>query len=345
MKITIVYESMFGNTHEVAQAIGDGVRKAHPDADVECVAVGNASAELIKTTDLLVVGGPTHIRHMTTGFSRKMGISGEEKAEAKGEPAHELETDAEGPGLREWFDHLPKAREGDKAAAFDTRLGSALAGGAAYGIAHRLHKHGYYLVKNPEGFVVDEAHGPLRTGEIERAKEWGTQLVRASVSTTTTPIPTQSKGNKTPVRSGGNKAPAVPIWWPRDLRDLSSDWGSTRWPFLDAEEFIKVEEFIKGDHLVIRAELPGVDPDRDIDVSVDNGILTIAAERQESNREKLDKGYRSEFRYGSFIRQVRLPAGTSAEVISATYQHGVLDIRMPKPTPEAPARRVQIQRA
>ena len=109
MKITIVYESMFGNTHEVAQAIGDGVRKAHPDADVECVAVGNASAELIKTTDLLVVGGPTHIRHMTTGFSRKMGISGEEKAEAKGEPAHELETDAEGPGLREWFDHLPKA--------------------------------------------------------------------------------------------------------------------------------------------------------------------------------------------------------------------------------------------
>ena len=85
---------------------------------------------------------------------------------------------------------------------------------------------------------------------------------------------------------------------------------------------------------MIRAELPGVDPDRDIDVSVDNGVLTIAAERQESTREKLDKGYRSEFRYGSFVRQVRLPAGTSAEVVSAAYKDGVLEIRMPKPTPE-----------
>ena len=86
---------------------------------------------------------------------------------------------------------------------------------------------------------------------------------------------------------------------------------------------------------MIRAELPGVDPDRDIDVSVDNGVLTIAAERQESNREQLEKGYRSEFRYGSFVRQVRLPAGTSAEVVSAAYKDGVLEIRMPKPTQEA----------
>jgi hypothetical protein len=109
-----------------------------PCTSWRCVAVGNAAPELIKSTDLLVVGGPTHIRHMTTIFSRKMGISGEEKAEAKGEPAHELETYAEGPGLREWFDHLPKGRAGGKAAAFDTRLDSVLAGGAAYGIAHRL---------------------------------------------------------------------------------------------------------------------------------------------------------------------------------------------------------------
>ena len=68
------------------------------------------------------------------------------------------------------------------AAAFDTRLGSALAaGGAGYGIAHTLQGHGYGLVKNPEGFILDDAYGPLRAGEIERAKEWGAQLVRASV--------------------------------------------------------------------------------------------------------------------------------------------------------------------
>jgi HSP20 family protein len=146
-----------------------------------------------------------------------------------------------------------------------------------------------------------------------------------------------------------SKTSAALTRWPRDLTDLWAGWplGPTEWPFLDinAEEFIKVEEFIDGDHLVIRAELPGVDPDRDIDVSVDNGVLTIAAERQESNREKLEKGYRSEFRYGSFVRQVRLPAGISAEVVSAAYKDGVLEIRMPKPTPEAASRRIQIQRA
>src|SRR5512132_4435975 len=192
MKITIVYESMFGNTHEVAQAISEGAREASPDGDVECVAVGDASPELIKSTDLLVVGGPTHIRGMTSGFSRKMGISGEQKAEAKGESPHELEPDADGPGLREWFNGLPKVDEG-RAAAFDTRLVSSMAGGAARGIARRLRKHGYQLVTDPEGFIVDDAYGPMRAGEVERAKQWGAQLVQTRPSVTTQPVPSQSK--------------------------------------------------------------------------------------------------------------------------------------------------------
>jgi hypothetical protein len=96
--------------HEVAEAISEGAREAQPDADVGCVAVAAASPELIKSTDLLVVGGPTHIRGMTSGFSRKMGVSGEEKAEAKGEPTHEMEEDAEGPGVREWFDVYRRLR-------------------------------------------------------------------------------------------------------------------------------------------------------------------------------------------------------------------------------------------
>jgi HSP20 family protein len=131
--------------------------------------------------------------------------------------------------------------------------------------------------------------------------------------------------------------------WPRDLTDLWGGWqpfGAMNWPFRD----IRVEEFVDGGQLVVRAEVPGVDPDRDIDVSVDNGVLTIAAERRESSREKLDKGFHSEFRYGSFVRQVRLPAGTSPEVVSATYKDGVLEIRMPKPSAEAASRRIQIQR-
>ena len=65
------------------------------------------------------------------------------------------------------------------------------------------------------------------------------------------------------------------------------------WPFRDieTEEFIKVEEFIDGDHLVIRAELPGVEPDRDIDVSVDDSVLTIAAERQEEQSQEARQGW------------------------------------------------------
>ena len=175
-----MYESMFGNTHEVAQAISDGVRTAQPDAEVECVAVGDALPELIKSTDLLVVGGPTHIRGMTSGFSRQLGVSGEEKAEVEGRPVHELEADADGPGVREWFDGLPKVEDARSAAAFDTRLGSHMAGGAARGIARRLRRHGYHLVSDPEGFVVEDAYGPLRPGELERAKQWGAQLVRAT---------------------------------------------------------------------------------------------------------------------------------------------------------------------
>ena len=68
MKVTVVYERMFGNTRKVAS---DGVREAHPGAHVECVAVGRAAAELIWFTDLLIVGGPTHLCRMTTGLSRK----------------------------------------------------------------------------------------------------------------------------------------------------------------------------------------------------------------------------------------------------------------------------------
>jgi HSP20 family protein len=139
-----------------------------------------------------------------------------------------------------------------------------------------------------------------------------------------------------------SQSAGISIRWPRDLMDMwsGSPFGAMSWPFRD----IKVEEFVDGEQLVVRAEVPGVDPERDIDVSVENGVLTISAERRESNREKIDRGFHSEFRYGSFVRQIRLPAGTSSEVVSATYKDGVLEIRMPKPSAEAASRRIQIQR-
>ena len=136
--------------------------------------------------------------------------------------------------------------------------------------------------------------------------------------------------------------------WPRDLADLWNGMPfADTWPFRHSAEGaapIKVEEYVEGDHLVVKAEIPGVDPERDIEVTVDDGMLTIAAQRQERTSEKSDQGYRSEFRYGSFLRQIRLPKGASPDVVSATYKDGVLEIRLPKPAEDAEARRIPIER-
>ena len=97
---------------------------------------------------------------------------------------------------------------------------------------------------------------------------------------------------------------------------------------------IRVEEFLDGNTLVVRAEAPGLDPDKDIDVSVVNGSLHIRAERREEKEEK-DKGsYRSEFRYGSFFRALPLPRDVKEEDIKATYKDGVLEVRTPVPERE-----------
>ncbi|WP_086830437.1 flavodoxin domain-containing protein [Streptomyces sp. NRRL B-24572] len=178
MRAVIVYESLFGNTREIADAIGEGVQQAHPDAEVECVAVADALPERIGPTDLLVVGGPTHMRGMTTGMSRKMGLKTEEKEAEKAERPFTPEEGAEGPGVRSWFhDTLPKAHTGTHAAAaFDTRADMRLAGAAAVGIARRLRGHGYELVAEPEGFIIEDTEGPLREGELDRARAWGAAL-------------------------------------------------------------------------------------------------------------------------------------------------------------------------
>jgi hypothetical protein len=172
MRAVIVYESLFGNTHRIAQAISEGIREADARAETLCLPAAQATPDLVQDPDLLVVGGPTHIRGMTSRFSRKMGRKTEGKADAKPEP------DAGGPGLRGWFDSVPRPRSGRSAAAFDTRLDSRMAGGAAAGIARRLRAHGYLLTAEPEGFIVEDAAGPLRAGELDRAKAWGATLCR-----------------------------------------------------------------------------------------------------------------------------------------------------------------------
>ncbi|MGY1616216.1 flavodoxin family protein [Geodermatophilus sp. SYSU D00691] len=183
MRVAVVYESLYGNTREVAEAIAGGVTDARPDATVDLVRVAEAEHGRVAAADLLIVGGPTHMRGMTTGMSRHMGVS----SEARKPPAeaHELEPGAEGPGVRDWFHGLPHAQGHRPAAAFDTRIGARLAGGAAGGIAHRLRRHGYEVVAEPEGFLVqDDGEGPLKDGERERARAWAAELVRRAAPVT-----------------------------------------------------------------------------------------------------------------------------------------------------------------
>ncbi|OFI38129.1 heat-shock protein Hsp20 [Arthrobacter sp. SW1] len=94
---------------------------------------------------------------------------------------------------------------------------------------------------------------------------------------------------------------------------------------------MRVEEEIKDNVLTVRAELPGVDPDKDVEIAVTDGTLQIKAERRESSEKKEDDSYRSEFRYGSMFRSIPLPKGVNEEDICATYKDGVLEIRAPLP--------------
>ncbi len=169
MKVTIVYESMFGGTRAIAEAIGNG---CGPRADVEVVNVTHADARKVDGTDLLVVGGPTHAWGMSRPSTRK-GAPG-----YRDKPGSDLvlEPGADtGPGVREWLTGLGQAHA--DAAAFDTRLRapSAITGRASRGIKRQLSKHGLTMITRPESFLVTKQNH-LVEGEIDRAWAWGSHL-------------------------------------------------------------------------------------------------------------------------------------------------------------------------
>lgn len=142
-------------------------------------------------------------------------------------------------------------------------------------------------------------------------------------------------------------APARRRWGILDpwFEDWMPGWAE-RWERLLTEGpgALRVEEFTEDDTAVVRVEAPGLDPEKDVEITVADGVLEIRAERREESRTE-DKGrYRSEFRYGSFRRSVPLPAGASEEDVKATYKDGILEVRLPIDREAAPSRRVPIQR-
>lgn len=120
-----------------------------------------------------------------------------------------------------------------------------------------------------------------------------------------------------------------------------------RWPahwtdLFDLDELIRVEEVTEGDTLVVRAELPGVDPDKDVELTVDSGYLTIRAERHEEKEEKGRQRHRTEFRYGSFTRTLPLPEGATEDDVKATFENGILEVRIPVQPPKGESRKISI---
>jgi flavodoxin-like protein len=172
MKALVVYESMYGNTAAVGDAIAASLRAR--GLDVEAGPVSRIDPQEAAEVDVLVVGGPTHVHGMSSSRTRKTAADDDKNTFA--EPTLE-------PGLRDWVRQLPPGRS-RLAAAFDTRIDKPviLTGSAAKGIGRRLKGRGFRLVAQPECFLVS-TENRLLDGEVERAKTWGREVAqRASAS-------------------------------------------------------------------------------------------------------------------------------------------------------------------
>jgi HSP20 family protein len=93
-----------------------------------------------------------------------------------------------------------------------------------------------------------------------------------------------------------------------------------------------LDAFVEGEELHVRLELPGIDPDADVDIEVENGVLHVSGERKSEQKTEGNGWFRREMTYGRFDRRVGLPDGVEAESVQASYDAGILDITIPLPT-------------
>lgn len=162
MKAVVVYESHWGNTEAIARAIAEGIG---PDA-VPCT-TDEARPDLIAEADLVVAGAPV------LGFSLPTERMVESLISQSGAPP----ADVGHPPLRTWLDSLPAGHA--LHAAFETRIRWS-PGGATAAIAKAFEAAGYPSASDAQKFVVRGKFGPLREGELERARAWGAELAVAA---------------------------------------------------------------------------------------------------------------------------------------------------------------------
>lgn len=108
----------------------------------------------------------------------------------------------------------------------------------------------------------------------------------------------------------------------------------------DGGPLVRIEDYVEDDTYVLRAEVPGLDPEKDLEVAVTGDTLSIRGERRE---EQKDKGHH-EIHYGEFVRSVKLPQGSRTDDVSASYTEGVLEVRIPVEHDRAGTRTVPIAR-
>lgn len=159
MRTLVVYESMWGNTRTVAEAVADGLRGA---GEVDVVSVTGAPPLDTLDPDLLVVGAPTH----AFGLSRPQTREDAARRGAGGLAQ---------PGVREWIEAAPTVRL--RVATFDTHVRRPnLPGSASRTAAKLLRRLGAELAARPESFYVHGYEGPVLDGELDRARAWGADL-------------------------------------------------------------------------------------------------------------------------------------------------------------------------
>ncbi len=131
-----------------------------------------------------------------------------------------------------------------------------------------------------------------------------------------------------------------PTWMAgRGLLDLPESWFDSV-----GEAAIRVEEFEDDDKLIIRADVPGVNPDEDIEITMTDGMLRIMVQRKKESKQEGKRHYRSELQYGSFVRTIALPAGATDTDVKADYRDGVLEVKIPLNGAQAKTKKVAINR-
>lgn len=179
MKALVVYESLYGNTRQIADAIAEGLRTS---VEAGTVLAGDAKVNAIDDVDLVVVGAPTHAWSLSRRRTRESAALDVEKRSGH------IRAAAVDVGVREWLRSV-KAQPGCRSAAFDTRLDKPrfITGSAVRAIERGLSAAGFSIFDRARSFRVTGSTGPLAVGELERARQWGEAMGRTLVQVVPTP--------------------------------------------------------------------------------------------------------------------------------------------------------------